>query len=412
MTQTKIAIAAGGTAGHVAPALAVANALRADGAEVAFVGGTRAEAQLVPAAGYELHTIAMEGLSRTNPLRAMRALARAALALPRARAILRELRPDAVLGGGGYVAGPVGLAALSLRIPLVLTEADSHLGLANRLLARGARRVCLAFAIPGRAQGAKGRRYRVTGRPIPVPDADRASARALFQIAEGQTCVLVFGGSLGARSINRAAVEAFAGDETSGDGDGAGLGNAAGERWVSGADAGRRSTAGDDLAASMRAEDLRVLHIAGRRDYPELASRELPPGYDLREYLNLDEFAQALAAADLVVARSGGSVFELAAYGLPAILVPYPHASADHQSANARWMAQAGAAVAIADSELSGARLAREVAALLGDRPRLAAMARASRNLARPDAAREVADELLQAAGRGGAGMARQAEPV
>jgi UDP-N-acetylglucosamine--N-acetylmuramyl-(pentapeptide) pyrophosphoryl-undecaprenol N-acetylglucosamine transferase len=410
VTQTKIAIAAGGTAGHVAPALAVANALRADGAEVAFVGGTRAEAQLVPAAGYELHTIAMEGLSRTNPLRAVRALARAALALPRARAILRELRPDAVLGGGGYVAGPVGLAALSLRIPLVLTEADSHLGLANRLLARGARRVCLAFAIPGRTQGAKGRRYRVTGRPIPVPDADRADARKRFQIAEGQTCVLVFGGSLGARSINRAAVEAFAGAAVRA---GAGVGEERpGDRAGAGVAPAGGATAGEGLAASMHDGALRVVHIAGRRDYPQLSRCSLPPGYDLREYLDLGEFARALAAADLVIARAGGSVFELAAYGLPAILVPYPHASADHQSANARWMAQAGAAVAIADSELSGARLAREVAALLGDRPRLAAMARASRNLARPDAAREVADELLHAAGRGGAGMARQAEPV
>ncbi len=113
----------------MAPALAVADALRADGAEVVFVGGTRAEAQLVPAAGYELHTISVEGMSRTNPLRAVRAIVRAALAVPRARALLKQLDPDAVLGGGGYVAGPVGLAALSLRVPLVLTEADSHLGL-------------------------------------------------------------------------------------------------------------------------------------------------------------------------------------------------------------------------------------------------------------------------------------------
>jgi len=336
----------------VAPALAVADALRADGVEVAFVGGARAEAQLVPAAGYPLHTIAVEGMSRTNPLHAVRAVVRAALAIPRARAILKELRPDAVLGGGGYVTAPVGLATLSLRIPLVLTEADSHLGLANRLLARRARRVCLARPIPGR----EGQRYRVTGRPIPVPGADRASARARFRIAEGETCVLVFGGSLGARSINQAAVEAFA--------DGA---------W-------------------------HVLHISGRRDYPELAARELPSGYDLREYLDLAEFAQALAAADLVIARAGGSVFEIAAYGLPAILVPYPHASADHQTANARWMADAGAAVVIPDSELGASRLAGEVTGLLADRPRLAAMARASRDLARPDAAREVADELLQAA--------------
>jgi UDP-N-acetylglucosamine--N-acetylmuramyl-(pentapeptide) pyrophosphoryl-undecaprenol N-acetylglucosamine transferase len=243
-----------------------------------------------------------------------------------------------------------------LRIPLVLTEADSHLGLANRLLARGARRVCLAFPLAGR----DGARYRVTGRPIPVPDADRAGARAQLRLAETETCVLVFGGSLGARSINLATIEA--------------------------------------LSPRAREGALRVLHIAGRRDYPELAARALAPGYDLREYLDLADFAQALAGADLVVARAGGSVFELAAYGLPAILIPYPHASADHQSANARWMADAGAAIAIPDGELSGARLAREVSTLLADRPRLAAMALASRGLARPDAAREVATELLEAA--------------
>jgi UDP-N-acetylglucosamine--N-acetylmuramyl-(pentapeptide) pyrophosphoryl-undecaprenol N-acetylglucosamine transferase len=379
-------IAAGGTAGHVAPALAVADALRAEGARVAFVGGTRAEAQLVPAAGYELRTIAVEGLSRTHPLRAARALLRAALALPRARVILRDLRPDAVLGGGGYVAGPVGLAALSLRVPLVLTEADSHLGLANRLLARGSRRVCLAFPIAGRG----GSRYRVTGRPIPVPDADRARARARFGLAEGEMCVFVFGGSLGARSINLAAVAAFAG----------GGARTAGAADTVDGDAGE--AAGKNLMVGVcdDGRPVRVLHIAGRRDYPELSVRAPPAGYDLREYLDLTEFAQALAAADLVVARAGGSVFEIAAYGLPAILVPYPHASADHQSANARWMADAGAAIVIPDTELTGARLAQEVAALLDDRARLAAMAAASRSLARPEAAREVAAELLATAGQ------------
>src|SRR6202167_2182654 len=133
--QRRIVIAAGGTAGHVVPALAVADALRAEGAEVAFIGGVRAEAQLVPAAGFPLHTIAVEGLSRSNPLRALRALMRAAMVLPRARALLKQLAPDAVMGGGGYVAGPVGVAALSLGIPLVLTAADSQLGLTNRPLA-------------------------------------------------------------------------------------------------------------------------------------------------------------------------------------------------------------------------------------------------------------------------------------
>jgi UDP-N-acetylglucosamine--N-acetylmuramyl-(pentapeptide) pyrophosphoryl-undecaprenol N-acetylglucosamine transferase len=365
----------------------VADALRADGAHVAFVGGTRAEAQLVPAAGYELRTISVEGLSRTNPLRGARALVRAALALPRARTILRSLRPDAVLGGGGYVAGPVGLAALSLRIPLVLTEADSHLGITNRLLARGARRVCLAFPIAGR----DGDRYRVTGRPIPVPDAGRGEARALFGIARDETCVLVFGGSLGARSINLASIEAFAG----------GAEQAADTRDAAGEDSGE--TAGGGLLGRGHRDggpSVHVLHIAGRRDHSELASRTLPDGYDLREYLDLEEFAQALAAADLVVARAGGSVFEIAAYGLPAILIPYPRASADHQTANARWMVDAGAAVLIPDAELTGARLARELAVLLEDPARLTRMATASRSLARPEAAREVASELLAAASR------------
>src|SRR4051794_17408353 len=345
-----IVIAAGGTAGHVVPALAVADALRAESARVVFVGGERAERTLVPQAGYELKTIAVEGLSRSNPLKAARAAAKAVAAVGTAARLLRELRPDAVMGGGGYVAGPVGLAAVALRIPLVLTEADSHLGLSNRLLARFARRVCLAFPIEGR----DGDRYVVTGRPVPPPATDVAAARARFGLADGERCVLVFGGSLGARSINEAAVAAFA-------------------------DA-----------------PYRVLHAAGARDYPALRERVPGDGYDLREYI--DGFGEALLASDLSVARAGGSIFEVAAHGRPAILVPYPHATADHQTANARWMAAGGAAIVIPDDELTAGRLRAEVDALLADAPRLEAMGRASAALARPDAAQRIAAELLAAA--------------
>jgi len=337
----------------VVPALAVAHALRAEGAEVVFIGGGRAEAGLVPAAGFQLHRIAVRGLSRSDPLAAVAALALAAAAVPRARALLRRLAPDAIMGGGGYVAGPVGLAALSLRLPLVLTEADSRLGLTNRLLAPFARRVCLAFPLAGR----NGARYHVTGRPVTAGARDRAGARARFGIAEQDTCVLVFGGSQGARSLNLAALEAFVG------------------------------------------ASFHVLHICGERDYEQLRARPLRSGYDLRAQLDIEDFADALAAADLAVARAGGSVFEIAAHGLPAILVPYPHAAGDHQSANARWMAGAGAAITLADADLSGARLAREVASLLADGARMAAMATASGALARPDAAGEVARELMRAAG-------------
>jgi UDP-N-acetylglucosamine--N-acetylmuramyl-(pentapeptide) pyrophosphoryl-undecaprenol N-acetylglucosamine transferase len=347
-------IAAGGTAGHVVPAIAVADALRAEGAEVSFVGGQRAEAELVPAAGYPLDPIRVEGISRTNPLAALRAGAKAGFALRTALRILRGRGADAVLGGGGYVAGPVGLAAVLRRVPLVLTEADSHMGLSNRLLAPRARRVCLAFPIEGREGG----RFLVTGRPVPPRTAERGPARAALGIGADELCVLVFGGSLGARSINQAAVAAFA-------------------------DA-----------------PYRVLHIAGRRDIGQL--RSPGPHYDLRDYLT--PFGEALAAADLAVARAGGSIFELAQYGLPALLVPYPHATADHQTANARWMQHGGAARVIADAELTPERLRAEVDALLLDpeRPALAAMAAASARLARPDAARAVARVVLAAAAAGG----------
>jgi UDP-N-acetylglucosamine--N-acetylmuramyl-(pentapeptide) pyrophosphoryl-undecaprenol N-acetylglucosamine transferase len=355
----RVAIAAGGTAGHVVPALAVADALRAEGAEVSFLGTReRAEAQLVPAAGYEIDFLRLRGLDRRNPVRAAGAARLAAVAVPAARRALRARGAQAVLGAGGYVAGPAGLAALSLRLPLVLSEADRHLGLTNRMLARRARRVCLAFEIDGLA----GPRYVVTGRPVPaaIGRGDRAAARERFGIAAGDRCLLVFGGSQGARSINLAALAAFAAP-------------AGGERGF------------------------HVLHISGSRDH-ELVADGLREAGDVARY-TLVEFepglADALAASDLVLARAGGSIFEIAAAGRPAILVPYPYASGRHQHANAEWMAQAGAAVVVEDSELDAERLSALAADLLADDARLERMARASAALARPDAAERVAAEVL-----------------
>ena len=336
------------------PALAVADALRAEGADVELFGGERAEAELVPAAGYPFHKLRIAGIDRRNPLEAARAVGLAFAATRRARRLLREIGANVVIGGGGYVAGPVGLAARSLRLPLVLTEADSHLGIANRLLAPFASRVFLAFPLDGR----NGSRYEVVGRPIPAANltSDRAKARARFGIAPDERCLLVFGGSLGAQTVNAAALEAFG-----------------------------------------AAAPCAVLHACGTRDHAALADRleqlGSPPHYHLHAYV--EPFADALAAADLAVARSGGSVFELAAAGLPALLVPYPHATADHQTLNARHMVEAGAAVAVADSELDGGRLAREVGALLADPNRLDAMARAARAIARPDAAERIAAEVV-----------------
>jgi UDP-N-acetylglucosamine--N-acetylmuramyl-(pentapeptide) pyrophosphoryl-undecaprenol N-acetylglucosamine transferase len=264
------------------------------------------------------------------------------------------------MGGGGFVAGPAGLAATLTRTPLVLTEADSHLGLANRLLAGRAARVCLAFPIEGR----EGEPYLLTGRPVPeaVLGADREAARQRFGIAADAHCLLVVGGSQGARSVNFAAVEAFAEHED---------------------------------------REFHVLHLAGRRDHAELQRRLAAASHGDRYTLLAYEpdLGAVLAAADLVLGRSGGSIFEFTAAGRPAILVPYPHATADHQSANAAWMEHGGAATVLRDDELTPALLAGEVAALLDDEARLRSMAAASRSLARPDAARVIADEVLRAAG-------------
>jgi UDP-N-acetylglucosamine--N-acetylmuramyl-(pentapeptide) pyrophosphoryl-undecaprenol N-acetylglucosamine transferase len=358
-------IAAGGTAGHVVPALAVADALRASGADVSFLGTPEGpEARLVPEAGYPLDHLRARGIDRGSPVRAAAAGALAVPAAFKARAAIRRRRADAVMGGGGYVAGPGGLAALSLRVPLVLTEADRHLGLANRLLAPRARRVCLAFPIPGRT----GERYLVTGRPVPsaIGGADRDAARERFGIARGDRCLLVFGGSQGARSINLCALDAFVGD-----------------------------------GPAARGRGYHVLHIAGSRDYPDARERidaaGGAEGYTLLEYeANL---ADALAASDLVLARAGGSVFELAAAGRPAVLVPYPFATARHQHANAAWMADAGAATVIEDEALEPSSLATTVGDILSDAERLNAMSAASLSLARPDAAERIAAEILTAAG-------------
>ena len=341
--------------------MAVADELRASGAEVSFLGTReRIEAELVPAAGYDIDFIKVRGIDRGNAARAAGAAIESLGAVRAARRAIRARRADVVIGGGGFVAGPAGLAAVTSGVPLVLTEADSHLGLANRVLAGRAQRVCLAFPIEGRDGG----RYLVTGRPVPsaVLASDRAAARRRFEITEEHKCLLVMGGSQGARSINRSAVEAF------------------GER---------------------EGRDYHVVHLAGRRDFGELERRLAAPPhgerYTLLEYE--PDLGDCLAASDLVLGRAGGSIFEVAAAGRPAILVPYPHATADHQSANAAWMAAAGAAVVIEDEAMTASRLAAEVGALLGDPARLATMAAASTGLARPAAAWAIAQEVLAAAG-------------
>jgi UDP-N-acetylglucosamine--N-acetylmuramyl-(pentapeptide) pyrophosphoryl-undecaprenol N-acetylglucosamine transferase len=335
----------------VLPALAVADELRSLGVHVTFAGSPdRAEAQLVPDAGYELDTFRIEGLPRRPSV----ALARAVLLAGRAPItcgrILERRRPDVVLGGGGYVSGPMVYAAWRRRTPAAVAEADARLGLANRLAAPFARRVFLSYALPDRT----GAKYRVVGRPIPenARPMNRSVARAQLGLPAEGPVLLIAGARAGAHALNELALDAFA-------------------------------SVGPP-----------VLHVCGERDFGELERRVKRADYRLVAVL--DGLGAAYGACDLALMRSGGTVWELAAAGLPAILVPYPFATADHQTVNARYFERGGGAICIAETELG--RVPDLARSLLDDTARLARMSERMRGLAKPDAAREIAKELLELA--------------
>jgi UDP-N-acetylglucosamine--N-acetylmuramyl-(pentapeptide) pyrophosphoryl-undecaprenol N-acetylglucosamine transferase len=315
---------------------------------VTFAGSPdRIEAQLVPEAGYELDTFPIAGL----PRRPTPALARAILLAGRAPfecgRILAARRPDVVLGGGGYVAGPMVVAASVRRRAAAVMEADAHLGLANRLATPFARRVFLSFPFDGQRSG----KFRVTGRPIPARSqaTSQAVGRQLFGLPEVGPVLLVVGGSLGARLLNELAIDAFG------------------------------------------ATGPAVLHLCGTRDYDDLRRRVTRDDYRLLAYA--DEIGAAYGACDLAFARAGGSVWELAAAGKPAVLVPGLFATGDHQTKNAAYFERAGGAVVVPETDAGSAP--EVVRSLLDDPRRLGDMASAMHRVAKPHAADEIAEELV-----------------
>jgi UDP-N-acetylglucosamine--N-acetylmuramyl-(pentapeptide) pyrophosphoryl-undecaprenol N-acetylglucosamine transferase len=319
---------------------------------VTFAGSPdRVESRLVPEAGFELDTFAISGFPRTPSVALLRALSQAGRAPFACRAILRRRHPDVVLGGGGYVAGPMVLAARTCGIPAALTEADAHLGLANRLAAPLASKLFLAYDIPGRS----GRKVEVVGRPIPAAHlgASRVDARARLGLGEEPT-VAVFGALAGATSLNEMAVSA----------------------WGAGGPA--------------------VVHVSGERDFATLRPRVHRADYILMP--QAEHFGDVLVAADIAVSRAGGTVWELAAAGTPSILVPYPHATGDHQTLNARHFERGGGAVVVPDAEIGA--VPGIVEELLADPARLAAMSAAMRSLARVDAADRIAEGVIALARR------------
>jgi UDP-N-acetylglucosamine--N-acetylmuramyl-(pentapeptide) pyrophosphoryl-undecaprenol N-acetylglucosamine transferase len=357
---SRILLAGGGTGGHLMPALALADALRAlrPDVEPVLVGAERGvEATILPNRPYRFHLLPAEPLYRRSWWRN----ARWPLLLPRlwraARRVLDAERPGLVVGTGGYASAPVLVAARLRGIPLALQEQNALPGVATRWLARWARQVHLGFPeAEGRLRVGRRTAVHALGNPIvPPPARDRAAARRALGLPADGPVVLVTGGSQGSRAINRAVAGAL-------------------EEGLLGGVA--------------------LLWSAGAGTFEEFRGFHRPPDVQVRPFW--DPIAEAYAAADLVVARAGAmTTAELAAWGLPALLIPLPTAAGDHQSANARALEAAGAAVHLPESRLSAAGLAQTVTALLADPSHLSAMTGAATRRGRPDAARAIAERLL-----------------
>lgn len=367
--KLNVAIAAGGTAGHVNPALALAEELRRRGHAVRFFGeARRLEGTLVPEAGFDFFPVRVTGFDRARPWTILTALAHLAREEGRLAKAFRSdsaLRPDVAVGFGAYVELPLVRAAVRLKIPVALHEQNSVPGLANKRSAKRASLIAVAqpqVASAFERAGARPGAVRLTGNPVrsSILAGDRARGRRALGAREGETVLLVFGGSLGARHLN--------------------------ERLAA-------------LKGELMAIDgLRVVHSTGAADFEAtrdalaLSAAEAAR-WDVRPYIT--EMGDALAAADLILSRSGASsIAEIAALAVPSILVPYPLATADHQTTNARHLVDAGAAVMFADDEIDADAFRDELVALIADGARRERMRDAARGLKQDRAAEELADAI------------------
>lgn len=361
-----VAIAAGGTAGHINPALALAEELRERGHHVTFYGQSdHLEGRLVPEAGYDFEQIHVTGFDRSRPWTLVSALVRMKQAERKlARHFSQSGAPDVAVGFGAYVEMPLLRVCKKRSIPYVIHEQNSVAGLANRTCARDASSVCLS--LPDAREAFEGRigpntTLVVTGNPVrqSVVRASRELGRESFGIAEDQTMVLVFGGSLGARHLNQAVLALR-----------------------------------EELLAR---PEVHVVHSTGNELYDEVmesfGSDASSDCWNVMPYIN--NMGEALAAADFVISRAGASsIAEIAALAVPSLLVPYPLATGDHQTTNARFLVDAGAAELVADDDLDAPGFRELVLSLVDDSDRRSAMRQAARNLAQDLASTHLADQV------------------
>ncbi len=357
----KIILAGGGTGGHVIPALAIAEELRRAGHDAAFVGTARGiETRLVPKAEFPLYLVKVGALNRVSLATRLRTLIDLPLSIFAAVRILRAFKAQAVIGVGGYAAGPATIAAVLLRIPVVLFEPNVVPGYANRAVARFAAKAAVQFEQTARwfrSLGTTvGAAVEVTGVPV------RPAFFALPARQSPRPTLLVFGGSQGARALNRIV----------------------------------RQSAAELLA---RIPNLNIVHQTGSPEFPEISAFYAEHRINVEARAFIDDMPQCFADADLIVCRSGAStVAEVAAAGKCALFVPFPGAADDHQLRNAELLAQADAALLIPESELTPERFVNEVAALLEAPETVATMGAKARTLAHPDAAAHIAAMALSVA--------------
>jgi UDP-N-acetylglucosamine--N-acetylmuramyl-(pentapeptide) pyrophosphoryl-undecaprenol N-acetylglucosamine transferase len=342
----KFVITGGGTAGHINPALATAQELRSQGHDVSYAGTPQGlEARLVPQEGFPYQAFEAAGFNRRKPLTLITSSVKIAVSASKARHWLAQLKPDAVIGFGGYVSIPLGLAASQKKIPLAVHEQNSASGMANRFLAQRAQLVALTYESAAKDFKTKGRIVH-TGNPVrsALFEASRAEARARLEIPADALVLLAFGGSLGAQHINEALL--------------------ARAEWL------------------LSFPKLHIIHVAGTRGYETIRDRlarisAATGRWHLMDYC--DAMGEAYAAADALVARSGATTLaEISALGKPALLVPYPFAAADEQTKNAQGLVDAGAALLIADSDLDSPKFTENLERLITDAPLRESMRTAS----------------------------------
>ena len=347
MTGRTLLVMAGGTGGHVFPGLAVADVMRSRAWNVVWLGNPGGmEAALVPRHGIPMQWVRFGGLRGKGFATQAMLPFNLARAFWQSLRVLREVRPAVVLGMGGYVAFPAGMVAALTGVPLVVHEQNSVAGLTNKVLARVARRVLVAF--PGAIAGGDW-----SGNPVRVDVAALPAPEARYRARSGPLRLLVVGGKLGAQALNTVVPQALA-----------------------------------RLPADARPV---VVHQSGRKHLAALQAAYRDAGVEATAVEFIDDMAAAYADADLVVCRAGAmTVAEVAAAGVASLMVPFPHAVDDHQTTNARFLSERGAALLVPQSELDADRLAALLAGL--DRDGLLAIARRARELAKPDAAARVAD--------------------